>query len=57
VWRRTLWRFAWIAFLSFFLSPFHYLLLTIIEDTTFRVLGRLFLLVFDAAVLLLRRAA
>jgi len=49
VWRRALRRFAWIAFLALFLSPFHYLLLTI-EDTTFRVLGGLFLLVFDAAV-------
>lgn len=50
VWRRALRRFAWIAFLALFLSPFHYLLLTI-EDTTFRVLGGIFLLVFDAAVL------
>jgi hypothetical protein len=50
VWRRALRRFAWIAFLALFLSPFHYLLLTI-EGTTFRVLGGIFLLVFDAAVL------
>lgn len=50
VWRRALRRFAWIAFLALFLAPFHYLLLTI-EDTTFRVLGGLFLLVFDAAAL------
>lgn len=50
VWRRALRRFAWIAFLALFLSPFHYLLLTI-GDTTFRVLGGLFLLVFDAAVI------
>jgi hypothetical protein len=50
VWRRALRRFAWIAFLALFLSPFHYLLLTI-EDKTFRVLGGLFLFVFDAAVL------
>jgi len=49
VWRRALRRFAWIAFLALFLSPFHYLLLTI-EGTTFRVLGGLFLLVFDAAL-------
>lgn len=51
VWRRALRRFAWIAFLALFLSPFHYLLLTAVEDTTFRVAGGLFLLVFDAAVL------
>jgi len=51
VWRRALRRFAWIGFLALFLSPFHYLLLNVIEDTTFRVLGGLFLLVFDAAVL------
>lgn len=50
VWRRALRGFAWIAFLALFLSPFHYLLLTI-EDTTFRVFGWLFLLVFDSAVL------
>jgi hypothetical protein len=25
VWRRALRRFAWIAFLALFLSPFHYL--------------------------------
>ena len=50
VWRRALRRFALIAFLALFLSPFHYLLLTI-EDKTFRVLGGLFLFVFDAAVL------
>lgn len=50
VWRRALRRFAWVAFLALFLSPFHYLLLTI-EDTTFRVLGGLFLLVFDVAIL------
>ena len=50
VWRRALRRFAWIAFLALFLSPFHYLLLTI-EDTTYRVLGGLFLLVFDAVIL------
>jgi hypothetical protein len=50
VWRRALRRFAWIAFLALFLSPFHYLLLTI-EDKTFRVLGGLFILVFDAAIL------
>jgi len=50
VWRRALRRFALIAFLALFLSPFHYLLLTI-EDTTFRILGGLFLLVFDAVVL------
>lgn len=50
VWRRALRRIAWIAFLALFLSPFHYMLLTI-EHTTFRVLGGLFLLVFDAAVL------
>lgn len=50
VWRRALRRFIWIAFLVLFLSPFHYLLMTI-ESTTFRVLGGLFLLVFDAAVL------
>lgn len=49
VWRRALRRFAWIGFLALFLSPFHYLLL-IIEGTTFRVLGGLFLLVFDAAL-------
>jgi hypothetical protein len=50
VWRRALRRFALIAFLALFLSPFHYLLLTI-DDMTFRVLGGLFLLVFDVAAL------
>jgi hypothetical protein len=50
VWRRALRRFAWVGLLALFLSPFHYLLLTI-EGTTFRVLGGLFLLVFDAAAL------
>jgi hypothetical protein len=49
VWRRALRRFAWIAFLALFLSPFHYLLLTV-EHTAFRVLGGIFLLVFDAAL-------
>jgi hypothetical protein len=50
VWRRARRRFAWIAFLALFLSPFHYVLLTF-EDATFRVLGGLFLLVFDAVLL------
>ncbi len=50
VWRRVLRRFAWIVFLALFLSPFHYLFLTI-EDKTFRVLGGPFILVFDAAIL------
>jgi len=49
VWQRALRRFAWIAFLALFLSPFHYLLMKI-EDTTFRVLGGIFLLVFDAVL-------
>ena len=36
-------------FVAAFLAPFHYLLLTI-GDTTFRVLGGLFLLVFAGAL-------
>lgn len=50
VWRRALRRFALICFLALFLSPFHYLLLTI-GGAALRVPGGLFLLVFDAAVL------
>lgn len=49
VWKRAIRRFAWIVFLALFLSPFHYLLLTV-KDTMFRTLGGLFLLIFDVAL-------
>jgi hypothetical protein len=48
---RVVRRIGFMAFIVLFLAPFHYLVLTV-EETVFRVIGGLFMVVFDVVIAL-----